>query len=136
MYNIVYIWYSSDMCDEFYEVENNFFDEQLFIFEEFKMDFYWVLFDLSWCQVLEEKYGEQFFVIVEMSLKIFYFSVIEDLQEENCLLSSYNKFKVIVEIEFEGKMYNLFFIQFLEEYIQCEKRVVVVKVKWDWLVGQ
>lgn len=136
MYNIAYIRHSSDTRDEFYEAENNFFDEQLPIFEELKTDFYRALLDSSWRQALEEKYGEQLFAIAEMSLKTFHPSVIEDLQEENRLSSSYNKLKATAEIEFEGKTYNLSSIQPLEEHTQREKRAAAAKAKWDWLAGQ
>lgn len=136
MYNIAYIRHSSDTRDSFYEEENNFFDEQLPLFEELKTDFYRALLGSQWRPDLEAIYGEQLFAIAELSLRTFHPDVIEDLQEENRLASSYNKLKASAQVEFEGKTYNLSSIQPLEEHIDRTKRAAAAKTKWDWLAGQ
>ncbi|MEL6657418.1 MAG: M3 family oligoendopeptidase [Bacteroidota bacterium] len=136
MYNIAYIRHSGDTRDSFYETENNFFDEQLPVFEELKTDFYRSLLNSSWRPKLEETYGKQLFAIAELSLRTFRPDVIEDLQEENRLASSYNKLKAKAQVEFEGETYNLSSIQPLEEDVDRTKRAAAATAKWDWLASQ
>lgn len=135
-YNIAYIRHSGDTRDSFYEAENNFFDEQLPLFEELKTDFYRNLLESRWRPDLETIYGEQLFAIAACSLRTFHPDIIEDLQEENRLSSSYNKLKATAQVEFEGKTYNLSSIQPLEEHTDRSKRAAAAKAKWDWLASQ
>lgn len=136
MYNVAYIRHSSNTTDTFYETENTFYDEQLPVFEELKMNFYRALLDSQWREALEKEHGEQLFAIAELSLKTFRPEIIEQLQEENRLASAYNKLKATAQIEFDGETYNLSSIQPREEDVDRSKRAAASKAKWDWMASK
>jgi M3 family oligoendopeptidase len=136
MYNLAYIRHSGDTTDAFYETENNFFDEQLPVFEELKTNFYRELLVSKWRSALEEEHGNQLFAIAELSLRTFRPEIIEKLQEENRLASAYNKLKATAKIDFDGETYNLSSIQPHEEDQDRTKRAAASKAKWDWLASQ
>lgn len=136
MYNLAYIRHSSDTTDAFYEAENNFFDEQLPVFEELKINFYRTLLASPWRADLEEEHGKQLFAIAELSLVTFRPEIIEKLQEENRLASAYNKLKATAQIEFDGETYNLSSIHPREEDPDRKKRAAAAKAKWDWLASK
>ena len=63
MYNLAYIRHSADTRDAFYEAENNYFDEQLPVFESLKSNFYRALLASPFRGVLEQRHGQQLFAI-------------------------------------------------------------------------
>lgn len=130
MHNICYIRHTIDTKDEFYEKENNFFDEQMPNFEALNTRFYRSLLESTFRKELEKKWGNQLFVIAELSLKTFRPAILEDLQEENRLSSEYIKLKAGAAIEFRGKEYNLSSIQIPETDTDRETRKEASKAKW------
>ena len=69
--------------------------------------YYRSLLDSKFRPALEKKWGNQLFVIAELSLKTFQPTILEDLKEENKLTSEYVKIKASAEIEFRGEKYTL-----------------------------
>ena len=136
MYNLAYIRHSADTRDAFYEAENNYFDEQLPVFESLKSNFYRALLASPFRGVLEQRHGQQLFAIAELSLKTFRPEIIENLQEENRLSSSYNKLKATAQIHFEGEIYNLSSILPREQDPDRKVRAAAAKAKWDWMAEQ
>jgi len=99
--------HSIDTRDEFYDGENNFWDEHGPLFQELNSKFYATLLNSEFKAQLEEKLGKQFFDMAELSLKAFSPEVIEDLQEENKLASSYQKLMATAKVEFQGEELTL-----------------------------
>lgn len=130
MYNICYIRHTIDTKDEFYENENNFFDEQTPNFQALNTEFYRQLLQSKFRKELEEKWGSQFFVIAELSLKTFKPTILEDLQEENRLSSEYVKVKAGAKIDFRGETYNLSSIVPLEGAKDRTTRREATTAKW------
>ncbi|RMF04465.1 MAG: M3 family oligoendopeptidase [Bacteroidetes bacterium] len=131
-YNLAMIRHSCDTRDTFYEAENNFFDEQLPYYEQYKSSFYRALIDSPHRAALEAHYGPQLFAIAALSLKTFDPSIIEELQEENRLSSAYNKLKATAQLEFAGETYNLSSIQVKELDTDRATRRGASEVKWAW----
>ena len=136
MYNLSYIRHSADTRDAFYEAENNYFDEQMPVFEALKSNFYHALLASPFREALEQRHGHQLFAIAELSLKTFSPEIIEDLQEENRLSSSYNKLKATAQIPFESEIYNLSSILPREQDPDRKVRAAAAKAKWDWMAKQ
>lgn len=136
MYNLAYIRHSINTKDVFYEKENDFFDQQLPLFEKLKTEWYKELLASPFRKDLEDCFGKQLFDIAQLSLKTFHPDIIEDLQEENSLSSAYNKLKATAQITFEGETYNLSSIIPKEQDIDRNVREAASKTKWDWLAGQ
>ena len=107
MANIVYIRASIDTNDEFYQKERDYFDEVEPIAEEIVFDYYKELVASKFRAELEEKWGTQLFALAEDQIKGFSPAVIELMQQENKLVSEYNKLVASAQIEFDGKTLTL-----------------------------
>jgi len=103
MQTIASIRHSIDTNDEFYKAEQDFFDENGPIVQEYITDYYRALVDSSFREQLEAKWGRQLFQLAELSLKTFSPEVIEDLQLENKLTTEYGKLLASAKIPFEGE---------------------------------
>jgi len=100
---IASIRHSIDTNDEFYKAEQDFFDEQGPVVQEFVTDYYRALVGSKFRERLEDKWGAQLFRLAELSLKTFSPEVIEDLQQENKLSTEYDKLIASAKILFEGE---------------------------------
>ncbi|MCF0129664.1 MAG: M3 family oligoendopeptidase [Pseudobutyrivibrio sp.] len=106
-YVICHVRHDMDNTDEFYDKENDFFDEVLPEVSELKNQYYKVLYDSPYRDVLEAKLGPVTFKNIELDLKSMDASIMELKQQENALVSKYVKLIATAEIEFEGETYNL-----------------------------
>lgn len=100
---LVYIRHSIDTNDEFYKAEQDFFDENGPVIQEYITDYYRALVDSKFRTELENKWGRQLFQLAELSLKTFSPEIIEDLQQENKLTTEYSKLIASAKIQFEGE---------------------------------
>ena len=107
MENLVYIRASIDTNDEFYQAERDYFDEVGPIAEEIVFEYYKELVSSKFRKELEEKWGAQLFALAENKIKGFSPEVIELMQQENKLVSEYNKLVASAQIEFDGKTLTL-----------------------------
>ena len=107
MANLVYIRASIDTNDEFYQAERDYFDEVGPIAEEIVFEYYKALVSSKFRSELEEKWGSQLFALAENQIKGFSPEVIELMQQENKLVSEYNKLVASAQIEFDGKTLTL-----------------------------
>ncbi|MGO4789579.1 M3 family oligoendopeptidase [Paenibacillus sp. 2KB_20] len=100
---LVYIRHSIDTNDEFYKAEQDFFDENGPVIQEYITDYYRALVESKFRAELENKWGRQLFQLAELSLKTFSPEIIEDLQQENKLTTEYSKLIASAKIQFEGE---------------------------------
>lgn len=107
MMQIVSIRQTIDTNDTYYEREQEFFDENLPLYQGLISEFYQVLIDSPFRSELEQKWGQQLFRIAELTLKTFKPEIIEDLQIENKLSTEYTKLIASAKIFFEGEERNL-----------------------------
>ena len=107
MANLVYIRASIDTNDEFYQAERDYFDEVGPIAEEIVFEYYKALVSSKFRKELEEKWGTQLFALAQNKIKGFSPEVIELMQQENKLVSEYNKLVASAQIEFDGKTLTL-----------------------------
>lgn len=103
MQTIASIRHSIDTNDEFYKAEQDFFDENGPVVQEFVTDYYRALVGSKFRTELGAKRGKQLFRLAELSLKTFIPEVIEDLQQENKLTTEYSKLIASAKIPFEGE---------------------------------
>ncbi len=107
MENIMYVRHTIDTNDEFYKAEQEYFDEIGPHYKELVTKLYQAVVDSPYRSQLEEKWGKQFFALADLSLKTFSPEIIEDLQQENKLVSEYTKLLASAKIPFEGEERNL-----------------------------
>ncbi|CAM3370243.1 M3 family oligoendopeptidase [Paenibacillus lupini] len=103
MQQIAYIRHSIDTNDEFYKAEQDFFDENGPVVQEYITDYYRALVGSAFRAELESKWGRQLFQLAELSLKTFSPEIIEDLQQENKLSTEYSKLIASAKIMFDGE---------------------------------
>lgn len=107
MSQIVSIRQTIDTTNSYYEKEQEYFDENMPIYQGLISDFYQALIDSKFRDKLEEKWGQQLFRIAELTLRTFKPEIIEDLQLENKLTTEYTKLIASAKILFEGEERNL-----------------------------
>lgn len=105
--NIASIRYSINTLNKLYQEEKSYWDEYMPLYEELNSCFYNAIANSKFKYDLKEEFGEQFFTIVDYSLKSFSKEIIKELQEENKLCSEYTKLLASAQITFEGEERNL-----------------------------
>ncbi|WP_373899360.1 M3 family oligoendopeptidase [Haloimpatiens sp. FM7315] len=118
---IIYVRHSVNTLDEFYEKEQEFMDENMPIYEGIISEYYKALINSKFREGLEKTWGKQLFRLANMQLKAFKPEIIEDLKEENKLVTEYNKLKASAKIMFEGEERNL---SQLQPFIQSKDRAM------------
>lgn len=93
--------------DTFYEAEQDYMDQVAPVVEGITSDFYRALLRSPFKAALEEKWGTQLFTIASLQEKTFKPEILEDLQQENKLISQYTKLRAGAKIIFDGSEYNL-----------------------------
>ncbi|MGL5426755.1 MAG: M3 family oligoendopeptidase, partial [Cetobacterium sp.] len=121
MSSIANIRHTINTEDKFYDDENEYWDETSPLYEELDSNFYKALINLENKDELLKEYGEQFFKLVENSLKTFSSEIIEDLQEENKEVSKYVKLLASAKILFDGEERNL---SGMTPYLLSKDRVI------------
>jgi len=104
---IVEIRHSIDTKDEFYENENTYFDQIKPQYEELVDEFYLNIDKSKFRDALINEYGQHLFDIITMQRKAFDPVIMQDLQEENNLMSEYRKLRSSARINFNGTELNL-----------------------------
>ncbi|MEY3243566.1 MAG: hypothetical protein RIR11_5005 [Bacteroidota bacterium] len=132
MFNLCHIRHTSNIGDDFYTGENDYFDQSLPVYEELSNKMFKVMLDSKFRQALEQKTGKQLFTLAELSIKTFNPSILELLGEENALSSAYTKIKSNVAIEFEGNTYNLTGLYPLELSSDRTVRQKASQAKWSF----
>ncbi|MCA1319458.1 M3 family oligoendopeptidase [Bacillus tianshenii] len=121
MRQLVQIRHTVDTTDGFYQEEKSFFDMAGPSYKGLITNYYKALTSSKYRNQLEEKWGSQLFALADSELKTFSPHVLEDLQEENKLVSEYVKLLASAKIQVEGEEKNL---SQLAPYLQSKDRDV------------
>ena len=104
---IACIRHDIDTSNEFYEKEQHFYDEVMPILQNYENEYSKILFASPYRDYMESKIGKVAFKNMEIALKAFDEKLIPLMQEENTLISRYDKIIASAKIPFEGETYNL-----------------------------
>jgi M3 family oligoendopeptidase len=107
MGTLVHIRHTIDTTDEYYTAQNDYMDEARPIYEGLINKYYKSFVNSKHRKALENKYGEQLFRIVELTLRTFSPEIVEELKMENRLVSQYTKLMASAKILFQGAERNL-----------------------------
>lgn len=99
--------YTINTEDEFYSKENDFWDEYSPFVQQLQTDVSKVVLGSSYKEELKKDVPETYFLLSEFALKSFDEKIMNDLQEENKLVSEYEKLIASAKIEFDGETYTL-----------------------------
>lgn len=107
MSSLAYIRSSINTNDEFYDKEQAFFDEFSPVVQEYVHEFYRVVVQSKFRAELAKTTGELFFKNLEISLKVYSPDIIKLMQEENRLVTEYEKLLASAKIPMNEEECNL-----------------------------
>jgi len=105
--SLAFIRYCMNTKDDFYAKERNFYDETLPHMEALLFSFYETLLQSRFKEELEKTFGPQLFNIAEMTIRTFKPTILEDLERENKLSTSYANLVSSAQVEFDGRKLTL-----------------------------
>ncbi len=111
-------------CDtsvEFYEKENDYIDEIEPVIQDYMTKYSKALYASPYRSYLEEKIGKVAFKNMELSISSMDEKILPLMQEENALISRYDKIIASAKIPFDGEEYN---ISLLRKFLTSSDRDV------------
>lgn len=130
--SLVEIRHTVDTKDAYYTKEQKYLDTVLPELEKDYEKINRTLLESSFLEELKHRLPETFFLQKEMDLKAFDPIIIEDMQEENRLMTKYQALIASAEIPFDGEIYNL---SSLEVKTNSSDRIVrkrALQAYWNW----
>lgn len=107
MANIVSIRNSIDTRDLFYREEKAYFDQATPTFEALETAFRNAITTSIHRPALEAKFGSQLFQISDLAVQFFSNEIIDDMQQNNRLVTEYNAITAAAKIPFDGQSLTL-----------------------------
>lgn len=101
------IRHTIDTTDEFYEKEQNYYDEQIPEYSNLCVEYQKILFYSPYREVLEGKIGQVAFKNMEIAMKSVSEEIIPLIQEENTLVTEYEKLLASAKIPWGEETLNL-----------------------------
>ena len=101
------IRHTIDTTDEFYEKEQNYYDEQIPEYSNLCVEYQKILFHSPYREVLEGKIGQVAFKNMEIAMKSVSEEIIPLMQEENTLVTEYEKLLASAKISWGEETLNL-----------------------------
>ena len=135
-YTLVTIRHSIDTRDEFYAAESDWWDETAPLLEEGSNAFEQALFTSPFRPQFEEKYGSVVFKNTELSLKCFSPEIIPELQQENTLITEYDKLIASAQIPFEGETYTVAQLEPMRQLPDDARRHAAWNATGTWFAEQ
>ena len=105
--NLAFIRHSIDTRDSFYKGEKDFWDEASPKLQASAHKWTKALLDHPQRKRLEEEFGSVLFVNAEIERRSFDPAIIEEMQQENKLVSEYGRLIASAQVPFQGKTYTL-----------------------------
>ena len=130
--SLAYIRQSIDTRDEFYNEEKDFWDEFCPEIEEYVQEWNEAMLESPFRKDFEAEYGGLLFVKTEMEKKTFSPEIVEDLQQENELVSEYDDLIASAQIPFEGGVYTLSQLEPFEDDLDDDRRLAAWKAEGKW----
>lgn len=116
---LAHIRHDVDTSDEFYDAENDYYDEMMPKLNNLQVQYSRAMYESPYREELEKIIGPVAFKNMELSMKAFDEKLIPLMQEENALMSAYDKLIASAKIDWEGEILNL---SLLRKYITSPDR--------------
>jgi len=130
------IRHTIDTRDEFYTKEQNIWDEMGPHLQQVQVQVAKAVLDSPFKEQVAKRYNPHLLEKMAVSLKTFTPEIIEDLVEENKLVSTYEKLLASAQIEFDGKTLNLSGMGPYQESASRDTRKAANAAFWGWLANQ
>ncbi len=132
MRSIASIRYTIDTNDKFYNEEHGYFDNVGPVYSGFKEKYYKALVNSKHRIELEKIAGRYLFDIADLFLKVFSPEIIDDLKNENRLVTEYVKLIASARIKFDGQERNLAGMSIYTESENREVRKSSSESRWKF----
>ncbi|WP_035766910.1 M3 family oligoendopeptidase [Butyrivibrio sp. NC2002] len=96
-----------DTTEEYYAKENDYIDEIRPLISQYENEYTKVIFNSPYRDYLEEKIGHLAFKNMELAMSSIDEKILPLMQEENALISKYDKIIASAKILFDGEEYNI-----------------------------
>ena len=130
--SLVEIRHTIDTKNDFYTKEQEFLDSVLPELEKDYEKINRALLDSAFLADLKQALPETFFLQKEMDIKAFDPVIVEDMQEENRLMTKYQALIASAEIPFDGKVYNLSSLEVKTNSSDRQVRKRALQAYWNW----
>lgn len=130
--SLVEIRHTVDTKDAYYTKEQEYLDTVLPELEKDYEKINRALLESSFLEELKHRLPETFFLQKEMDLKAFDPIIIEDMQEENRLMTKYQALIASAEIPFDGEIYNLSSLEVKTNSYDRQVRKRALQAYWNW----
>lgn len=130
--SLVEIRHTVDTKDAYYTKEQEYLDTVLPELENDYEKINRALLESSFLEELKHRLPETFFLQKEMDLKAFDPIIIEDMQEENRLMTKYQALIASAEIPFDGEIYNLSSLEVKTNSSDRQVRKRALQAYWNW----
>ena len=130
--SLVEIRHTVDTKDAYYTKEQEYLDTVLPELEKDYEKINRALLESSFLEELKHRLPETFFLQKEMDLKSFDPIIIEDMQEENRLMTKYQALIASAEIPFDGEIYNLSSLEVKTNSSDRQVRKRALQAYWNW----
>lgn len=130
--SLVEIRHTVDTKDAYYTKEQEYLDTVLPELEKDYEKINRALLDSAFLADLKQALPETFFLQKEMDLKAFDPVIVEDMQEENRLMTKYQALIASAEIPFDGKVYNLSSLEVKTNSSDRQVRKRALQAYWNW----
>ena len=132
MWALASIRHSIDTTDKFYDDEQNYWNNAFPQIQVYSQEWTQALLASPFRKEFEEKYGSIIFVNAEMELKTFSPEIIPLLQQENELVTAYEKLLASAEIPFEGEHYTISQMSPFKNDPDDARRLAAWKAEGQW----
>ncbi len=126
------IRHSIDTRDAFYEAESDFFNAAMPELQEYEQNWTAALLQSPFRADFEKDYGSVMFLNAELELKTFSPEIIPELQQENDLVTAYDKLIASAQIPFEGKTYTVAQLGVFKQDPDDARRLAAWKAEGQW----
>ena len=111
MLSVAYIRNTLDTTDPFYEAEQAWMDQMMPTYTPYVIAFNNAVKESPFRAAVEERFGKNYFIRMELSEKAFCEENIPLMQKEAALCTEYQKIMATAKIELNGEVLNLFGVQ-------------------------
>jgi len=135
MFALGSIRHTLDTTDEFYDRENDYLNETEPLLMPVTQELTKALLTTPFRKDLEAAWGTLMFDKAEMKLKTFKPEIVPDLQEENKLVTEYDKLIASAQVEFDGKTHTLAELEPYHENLDRAVREASMRARADWYMS-
>lgn len=129
---LAHLRHTIDTRDKFYDDEMNFWNSAMPELQEYAQKWTMAMLNSPFRADFEKEFGSLMFLNAEIELKTFSPEIIPELQQENQLVTEYEKLIASAQIPFEGGVYTLSQLSPFKNDADDARRLAAWKAEGQW----